>query len=261
MAAEDRRLDALTAGDLRMAAAIRPSFDRLRADAQELFRRLALVDGTTFGAGLAGALIGQPAGAAESLLDELTDSSLVQPVAADRYTLHALLRLYARAELEHEPPAARAAIQAAADDWLVATAARVARTLRHDTRPAPFTDAELADTSRHRELARAWLVDEADNWRAAVGRVLRRDRGGTPGVAAAASWLHGSGPMLWWPSGASPDGVRPGDAASSSSPGRRPVQLVTGARPMADLVRGHAHVVEPWAPAARTVPCRADSGR
>jgi transcriptional regulator with XRE-family HTH domain len=117
MTVVDRRLNALTAGDLGMAAAIRPSYAQLGPGAQQLFRRLALVDGSPFGAGLAGALIGRQPWHAEDLLDELVDSGLVQLAAADRYTVHELLRLFARAEFEHELPATRAAARAAADDW------------------------------------------------------------------------------------------------------------------------------------------------
>jgi transcriptional regulator with XRE-family HTH domain len=196
LAVEDRRLDALTAGDLRMAAAIRSSFDRLCPEAQQLFRRLALVDGSTFAAGLAGALIGQQAWQAEHLLDELADHSLVRPMAGDRYALPDLLRLFAKAELAHELLTTRAAIRETADDWLIVTAAGAVRMLRPGIRTTTSIDSVAVGTSPHRELARAWLDDEADNWSAAVRRAIRRDRGSvTPDLTEAASWLHRSTPM------------------------------------------------------------------
>ena len=68
----ETRLDALTAGDLQIRAAIRSSVDQLGPSAQQLFRRLALVDDPTFTAGLAAALVGEPRWRAEDMLDELT---------------------------------------------------------------------------------------------------------------------------------------------------------------------------------------------
>ena len=210
LAVTDRRLSALTAGDLGVAAAIRLSFTRLGPGAQQLFRRLALVDGSTFGAGLAGALIGGQPWHAEELLDELADLSLVQPAARDRYTIHELLRLYARAELAHELPGTRAAVRAAADDWLLSTAARAASMLRSGVRTATAVDPVLMAAPRHLELARAWLTDEAENWSAALCRVMRRgDHGAVANLAGAAPWLHLSPPTAWCPPGQPPEGARP----------------------------------------------------
>jgi hypothetical protein len=118
LAARERRLDALTAGDLRMRAAIRSSVDQLGPSTRQLFRRLALVEEPTFAADLAAALVGQPRGRTEDMLDELADLNLVQPAAGDRYALRGLLRLYAEAELvTQETVAAREAARAAADRW------------------------------------------------------------------------------------------------------------------------------------------------
>ena len=118
LAVREHRLDALTAGDLQIRAAIRSSVDQLGPPAQQLFRRLALVDDPTFTAGLAAALMGEPRWRGEDMLDELADLNLVQPAPGDRYALRGLLRLYAEAELAaHEPRAARAAARAAADQW------------------------------------------------------------------------------------------------------------------------------------------------
>jgi transcriptional regulator with XRE-family HTH domain len=118
LAARERRLDALTAGDLRMRAAIRSSVDQLGPSTRQLFRRLALVEEPTFAADLAAALVGQPRGRTEDMLDELADLNLVQPAAGDRYALRGLLRLYAEAELvAQETVAAREAARAAADRW------------------------------------------------------------------------------------------------------------------------------------------------
>jgi transcriptional regulator with XRE-family HTH domain len=193
MTATGRRLDTLTAGDLRMADAIRPSVSGLGADARRLFRRLALVDGRTFGAGLAGALAGRSPRTTETLLDELADLSLIQPVAGDRYAVHDLLQLYARAEFALESPATRRAVRARTDDWLVATAGSAAAVLRPGSRTPWSVDPARGGPLRQREPARAWLLDEVENWSAALRRVLRRDRGALPdGCAEAAAWLRRS---------------------------------------------------------------------
>jgi hypothetical protein len=113
MEVAEHRLDALTAGDQQMAAAIRRSFEGLGPGAQHLFRRLASVDGQTFDSGLAADLIGQPRWCTERLLDELVGMCLVQPAAQGGYTIHALLRLFAGAEPAHESSLPRAAVHPA----------------------------------------------------------------------------------------------------------------------------------------------------
>jgi transcriptional regulator with XRE-family HTH domain len=193
LAVADRRLRVLTAGDLGMSAAIRQSFIGLDPAAQRLFARLALVDGSTFGAGLAGALIGGHPWHAEELLDQLADVNLVQPTTGDRYTLHELLRLYARAELERELPSTRAAIREASDAWLLATAARAARLLRSGGR-AKSAVAQVPRTPPDLESPRAWLTDEAENWSAALGRLLRPLNGEL--VAALPGHRHVAGPAM-----------------------------------------------------------------
>jgi transcriptional regulator with XRE-family HTH domain/tetratricopeptide (TPR) repeat protein len=128
MEVEERRLDALTAGDLRVTAAFTSSYEQLGPGAQRLFRRLALLDAPSTGVALAAALVGETVWRTEDLLDELTDLSLVQHLPGDRYQQHDLLRLFARYELDHQEPAAQqAAVRAAADDWLLSTTVRAGR--------------------------------------------------------------------------------------------------------------------------------------
>jgi transcriptional regulator with XRE-family HTH domain len=233
LAVADRRLNALTAGDLGMAAAISLSFARLSEGAQQLFRRLALVDGSTVGAGLAGALIGQHAWQAEDLLDELADLSFVQPTDDDRYALHELLRWYAAAELEKEPPATRAAIRVAADDWLLETAVRAAIMLRCGIGTGASADPVFPRTPVCVESARAWLVDEAENWSAALARVMRR--GNPRAVAELAEVVRSlnlTNSAAWRSPGQSPE--RPG-AAHLPSP--RPTAPVTTLRGVPQLAK------------------------
>ncbi|SOD98760.1 helix-turn-helix domain-containing protein [Blastococcus haudaquaticus] len=120
--ADDRRMAALTAGDVSMAAAIRPSVTQLSPGAQLLFRRLAAAAGPVFNSDLAACLLSAPLRRAEELLDELVDSSLVQPAAGDRYGLADLLRSYARAELPQEPARTHPAVPAPAGERSLTTA-------------------------------------------------------------------------------------------------------------------------------------------
>ncbi|WP_448639398.1 helix-turn-helix domain-containing protein [Geodermatophilus sp. URMC 63] len=228
LASVERRLDALTAGDLRMAAAIRTSVDELSSDARDLFRRLALVDGSSLDAGLAGALIGRHAWQAERLLDELTDHSLVHPAAGNRYTLHALLRLYAEGELAQESPATRAAIQAAVDDWLLGTAAGAARTLRPDRRTGRSVDSDRGSSFGHPDVAHAWLVDESDHRNAAVREVDLRDRRAlSTDPAEAAPWLPSSRSTAWRTSGQPADGWSPTSTREAPRGGRGTTSAAT----------------------------------
>jgi hypothetical protein len=175
LAPADRRLDTLTAGDLSLRASIGTSFAQLPPPAQRLFRRLALVDGATFDAGLAGALIGEDDWGTDVLLDQLVDRGLLQSAPDDRYTLATWLRLYAGAELAaRELPADREAIRAAADDWLLTTATHAARLLRSSTLATTTAGTAVRNRPQSPEAARAWLADEAENWIAARQRALRR---------------------------------------------------------------------------------------
>lgn len=190
MAADERRLDALTAGDLRVRAAFTSSYEQLGPGAQRLFRRLALVDAPTAGAGLAAALVGETVWRTEDLLDELVDLSLVQHLPGDRYGLHDLLRLYARSELDHqEDPAAHAAARAAADDWLLRTTVRAGYRFEPDhadEHPAAVgeRDVDLPD----QEAAQAWLRGESVSWLAALRRAAAA--GDHARVAEVADALH-----------------------------------------------------------------------
>jgi tetratricopeptide (TPR) repeat protein/transcriptional regulator with XRE-family HTH domain len=193
LSAEERRLDALTAGDLQVRAAFASSYEQLGPGAQRLFRRLALVDAPDAGTALAAALVGETVWRVEDLLDELTDLSLVQHLPGDRYQLHDLLRLFARWELDHqEDPAAHAAVRAAADDWLLTTTVRAGRRFEPDHADHPDAghaerpggDVELPDAA----AADAWLRAESGSWLAAFRRAS--DAGAHGRVVEVADALH-----------------------------------------------------------------------
>jgi NB-ARC domain-containing protein/helix-turn-helix protein len=177
MAVRDRRLDLLTAGDLRMRTAFSASFAQLGSAARGLFRRLAMIDARTFGVELAAALLEEPPRRVEDLLDELVDSGLVQTAAGDRYALPDLLQLYAASELSaHEAPADRAALRSRTDEWLVSTAVAAARSLCSCIPTTTSTAPASSTAFESPELARAWLTDEAENWCSALERAVRQDQ-------------------------------------------------------------------------------------
>ncbi|RMI06539.1 ATP-binding protein, partial [Cellulomonas triticagri] len=195
MASDDRRLDALAAGDLRVKAAFTSSYEQLGPGAQRLFRRLALVDAPDTGAGLAAVLVGETLWRTEDLLDELTDLSLVQHHRGDRFQLHDLLRLFARYELDlQEDPATVAAVRASADDWLLATTVRAGRRFEPDFADDPDRDAAatagpVLDLGGP-EGAGAWLRAESGSWLAALRRAATAgDHRRVVDVAEALHWF------------------------------------------------------------------------
>ena len=89
------------------------SYEQLTDAARRVFRRLAVVPGRDFDAGLA-AVVGEvPVEVAWDALDELVDLGLLHDSAAGRYRFHDLVRLFARTRLEEEEsPAEREALTA-----------------------------------------------------------------------------------------------------------------------------------------------------
>lgn len=168
LADEERRLDALTAGDLEVAAAFDLSYTQLSGVAQRLFRRLSLMPGPHCGPQLASVLAGLPVAEAEDALDELVELGLVQSGFTARYRLHDLIRLFARRRFEQEEPEdERTAAAARAVDWLLDTAIAAGRRFEPDyaALPGRRDDRVRLDTP---EAAQQWLMAEADSWLAAL---------------------------------------------------------------------------------------------
>ncbi|GHH63593.1 XRE family transcriptional regulator [Lentzea cavernae] len=91
---EERRLAALTAGDLDVRGAFEVSLAHLPRTAQVVFRRLGLLIGTHVTPDLAAELAGVTTAEAEQALEELADVSLLEP--DDRgYAIHGLVRTFA----------------------------------------------------------------------------------------------------------------------------------------------------------------------
>ncbi|PZT71779.1 transcriptional regulator [Streptomyces sp. AC1-42W] len=166
---EERRLDALTAGDLTITAAFELSYTQLSGAARRLFRRLSLMPGPDCGTQLASVLGGLPDAETDDALDELVELGLVQSGFTARYRLHDLIRDFARRRLEREETEAeRAAVEARAVDWLLDTAIAAGRRFEPDyceAFPEHRADHVRLDTS---EAAQQWLMTEADSWLAAL---------------------------------------------------------------------------------------------
>ncbi|MFD0149441.1 hypothetical protein ACWGQ4_00245 [Streptomyces sp. NPDC055721] len=99
---EDRRLDQLQAGDLKIAHAFAMSYEQLADSSRRMFRRLAAVPAADFDASLAAVAGGVPVEEAWDALDSLVDLGLLHDTDAGRYRFHDLVRLFARERLREE---------------------------------------------------------------------------------------------------------------------------------------------------------------
>ncbi|MDG6106218.1 tetratricopeptide repeat protein [Dactylosporangium aurantiacum] len=125
LAAQRGRLDELTVGDLDVRASIALSHDALPADARRLLLRLSLVTAADWPRWVAQALLDAPAPHARTVLDQLAEVHLVEPLGRDatgqdRFRLHELVAEYARERHRtDEPPAERdGAVHRLLDGWL-----------------------------------------------------------------------------------------------------------------------------------------------
>ncbi|MFD6415180.1 helix-turn-helix domain-containing protein [Streptomyces sp. NPDC060194] len=164
LADEDRRIDALSAGDLRVNSAFSLSYSRLSPETARMFRLLSLVPGGDFSAPLAAVVAGTGLPDAEDLLEELIETGLLMTSRGDRYRFHDLLRLYARArhrETDEEGHSARAST--GLRSWLLEAAQAAGQVYASGDRVPPTR------RPRHvrldgRDEALAWLKAEGDNW-------------------------------------------------------------------------------------------------
>ncbi|XVU28653.1 helix-turn-helix domain-containing protein [Actinoplanes sp. CA-054009] len=166
LADEERRLDRLVAGDLRVTAAFALSYAQLSPAAAATFRRLSLVPGGDMGAALATVVAGADRPVAEDALDELLELGLLQSDTADRFHFHDLVRLFARARLAGEETAEQRDESARRmTGWLLEAATAAGRWYEGDGAPAALDGGlRLGSTAD----AEAWLHAEAGNWLAAM---------------------------------------------------------------------------------------------
>ncbi|WP_399934606.1 BTAD domain-containing putative transcriptional regulator [Streptomyces kanamyceticus] len=159
---ESRRLSLLNVEDTGVGAALRLTVRRLPADAARQFAHLGRHPGVYVDRYAAAALADTDPATAEAALDKLTAAHLVVRAGPDRWTLHDLVRLYAR-DLDAGAEALPRVL-----DLTVATALAAADaaepgdescfSLPADFRP-PRALREFAD----RERAMAWYAAERDD--------------------------------------------------------------------------------------------------
>ncbi|MFJ8593927.1 helix-turn-helix domain-containing protein [Streptomyces sp. NPDC093598] len=167
LADEDRRLDALSAGDVRVNSAFALSCSRLAPEAARMFRLLSLLPAGDFSVAPAAVLADVPLPEAEDLLEELLEAGLLMTSRQDRYRLHDLLRLYAAARHRAEDAAERSlAARSRLRHWLLDTAVLAGRWHEPDYGMPPADPGRLVALD-DREQAARWIKAEGDTWLAA----------------------------------------------------------------------------------------------
>ncbi|MFJ8255545.1 ATP-binding protein [Streptomyces sp. NPDC094466] len=167
---EERRLDLLQAGDLKVRASFTLSYQQLAPVSRRLLRRCALAAGCDVSPESAALLAGIPLRDAELRLDELCDRGLLQPQPdAQRYRFHDLLKLFASEQLAAEDDAATrdAALDRTAR-WMLSRATAAALHFDAERHSAPAGDPDPATAPAGRDRARAWLEAEREQWLAAL---------------------------------------------------------------------------------------------
>jgi len=166
LADQQRRLDLLDAGgDPRTAvrAVFSWSFRRLGADAALAFRTAGLHPGRDFDAWAVAALAGASLDRARRMLDTLARAHLIQPVGAGRYSLHDLLRGYARELAAADGEAEQRTALTRLFDYYLRTAAAAMDTLHpaeRSHRPCVPPSASPAPPVSDTDAARVWLDAE-----------------------------------------------------------------------------------------------------
>lgn len=166
LADEDCRLDALSAGDLKVNSAFALSCS-LAPEAARMFRLLSLLPAGDFSAAPAAVLADLPLPDTEDLLEELLESGLLMTSGQSRYRLHDLLRLYAAARRRSEDGQERSlAARSRLRHWLLDTAVLAGRWYEPDYGMPPADPGRLV-ALEDREQAARWIRAEGDTWLAA----------------------------------------------------------------------------------------------
>ncbi len=185
LAVEHRRLDELALGDIAVRSSLLMSIEAIESPrAQQLFRRLGLLDAPHVVVPVAAALLDVSRADVRPVLDELAEANLIEEVYPDRYRLHELVRVLARElAIERDPAAVRAAAIDRAVRAYLAGAHRAVGALRVELPSGPEDAPEVRAVARRHRIARGWLEDERPNLIAAVRHASSRLE---PGDAARA---------------------------------------------------------------------------
>jgi tetratricopeptide (TPR) repeat protein/transcriptional regulator with XRE-family HTH domain len=108
LADEGLRLDALSVGDRAVRISIELSHHALDPQSRQLFCLLGVLTDTDIPSWVAATLLDLPDGAAETLMEDLVDARLVEVSDSghgpERYTMHSLVRLFARERARADRP-------------------------------------------------------------------------------------------------------------------------------------------------------------
>ncbi|MEV7417218.1 helix-turn-helix domain-containing protein [Streptomyces sp. NPDC089919] len=160
---ETRRLGLLDVEDTGVRAALRLTLQQLPADVSGLFAQLGRHPGTHVDRYAAAALAGTEPAAADAALERLAVAHLVTESAPGRWTMHDLVRLYARS-LDAGPDALTRVL----DHYIAATLAAVAAAEPGSTEdcfppPAGYLPPAAVPEFADRAAAVAWLTAERDD--------------------------------------------------------------------------------------------------
>lgn len=174
------RLAELRDGERSLAHVFDLSYRSLSAEQRLVFRRVGLHSGAEFGPPAVAALTGLSSGSAERVLEELMTHHLVSEPSPHRFTMHDLLRGYARSLIDagdgDSAEDARAAMRDLVDHYLAAGDLADRSAYPHRARMAP--EAHAVAPSRLVEMtdarfAEQWLITEGANLLDALNQVER----------------------------------------------------------------------------------------
>ncbi|MFI9306916.1 AfsR/SARP family transcriptional regulator [Streptomyces triculaminicus] len=174
---ETRRLGLLDVEDTGVRAALRLTLQQLPGHVSRQFAHLGRHPGTHVDRYAAAALAGTDPAAAETALERLAVAHLVTETAPGRWTLHDLVRLYARG-LESGPDALKRVLDHYIATGLAAVAAAEPGNEECFPMPADFLPPAAVREFGDRSAAVAWYGEERDDLTLAV-------------AAARAAGLHG----------------------------------------------------------------------
>ncbi|MFF1381626.1 BTAD domain-containing putative transcriptional regulator [Streptomyces sp. NPDC058308] len=159
---ESRRLSLLDVEDTGVRAALRLTVRRLPDDAAHHFAHLGQHPGTHVDRYAAAALAGTDPESAEAALDKLAAAHLVIRTAPDRWTLHDLVRLYARGLDAHPDTLARGLDHSVATALAAADAAEPGDESCFSL-PPDFHQPQATREFTDREQAMDWYAAERDD--------------------------------------------------------------------------------------------------
>ncbi|MEU3405263.1 helix-turn-helix domain-containing protein [Streptomyces sp. NPDC006670] len=159
---ETRRLALLDVEDTGVRAALRVTLQQLPGEVTGLFARLGRHPGTHVDRYAAAALAATGPAAAEACLERLAAAHLVTETASGRWTMHDLVRLYARS-LDAGPDALTRALDHSIATALAAVAAAEPGNEDCFPLPADFQEPAAVREFADRAAAVAWYAAERDD--------------------------------------------------------------------------------------------------